>query len=51
VVVICDEQTPGQITNGLGIVFVSIIGWFVFESDDEGGASEEVLVEESDSYE
>ncbi|KAL3815881.1 hypothetical protein ACHAXA_010271 [Cyclostephanos tholiformis] len=26
-------------------------GWFVFESDDEDGASEEILVEESDSYE
>jgi len=26
-------------------------GWFVVESDDEEGASEEVVVEESDSYE
>jgi hypothetical protein len=28
-----------------------IPGWFLVESDDEDGASEEVVVEESDSYE
>jgi len=26
-------------------------GWFLVESDDEGGAIEEVILEEKDSYE
>jgi hypothetical protein len=30
---------------------MELLGWFVVESDDEDGASEEVVVEESDSYE
>ncbi|KAL3781534.1 hypothetical protein ACHAW5_005431 [Stephanodiscus triporus] len=41
--------------TGVGVAVRSLFdlrtGWFVVESDDEKGASEEVVVEESDSYE
>lgn len=41
--------------TGVGVAvrsqFDLLTGWFLVESDDEDGASEEVVVEESDSYE
>ena len=54
VVVFCN-QTPAK-TNLLTFFVHStdsfrIPGWFLVESDDEDGASEEIVVEESDSYE